>query len=66
MFEAVERVGQMVSVRRAAEMIGVTPSKLYQMIAEERFPSIQFDRCIRIELEDLRQWKAEHRMGGAQ
>ena len=48
-----------VKVRTAAELIDVSPSKMYQLVSRKVVPSIRVDDSIRIPLESLINWVKE-------
>ena len=53
-----------VKVRTAAELIDVSPSKMYQLVSRKVVPSIRVDDSIRIPLESLINWVKEREKPG--
>jgi excisionase family DNA binding protein len=43
----------------AAEAIGVSRSKLYELIAAQTIPSLRVGGCVRVPVEALRSWIAQ-------
>jgi excisionase family DNA binding protein len=46
----------------AAEMLGISRTKLYQLLARAKLPSIRVGSSLRVPLEELRQWIREQGM----
>ena len=55
-------IGELVTVRRAAEIIGVTGARIRQMITREGLPSIRLPTLV--DPEDLRRFADPPRRGG--
>ena len=48
----------------AADAIGVSRSRMYELIASEEIPSIRVGRTLRVPVEGLRQWVARRMAEG--
>lgn len=57
----------LVSARDAAQMLAVSPRKLWAMTFEEEpsLPHVRCGRLVRYSPDDLRQWIAARRQGGS-
>lgn len=51
-------------VSEAAEMLGLSRSKIYEMAAAGVIPSVRMGRALRIPREDLLAWIARNTRGG--
>ena len=49
----------LISVPRAAQMLDISKSKLYELINDGTVPAIRIGKSIRIPLDWLRKWLAE-------
>lgn len=52
------------SVREAAEICGVSPSKMYEVAKSSGFPTIMLGKRIRISAPGLRRWLEEQAQKG--
>ena len=55
--------GGLITVRRAAEFLSLSRSKLYLLMDEGRLPYVQVDRSRRIPRDVLQQFAAAHLVG---
>ena len=53
-----------VKVRKAAELIDIGPSKMYDLVNRGAIPSIRVDGAIRIPVDGLRDWVKEREEHG--
>jgi excisionase family DNA binding protein len=47
-------------VAEAADMIGVSPSKMYELLAAGTVPSVRIGCSVRVPADALKRWIAEH------
>jgi excisionase family DNA binding protein len=50
---------------QVAEALAIGRTKTYALLAEGRIPSIRIDGSIRVPIESLRRWIAEHTKEGS-
>lgn len=55
----------LVDAKVAAEMLSVSPRKLWGMTASGEIPHVRLGRCVRYPVEDLRRWVEEQTKGGS-
>ena len=50
--------------KQAAEVLGISPRKLWGLTASGRIPHIRIDRCVRYPVDDLQRWINQQKSGG--
>lgn len=53
---------RLITIVQAAEIIGLSRSKLYELLASRELPSVRIGRARRIDLADLDRFIARHRV----
>ena len=49
-----------ITVEEAARAVGIGRSKAYELCATGQWPTIRIGRAVRVPLDGLKQWMAEH------
>lgn len=49
-----------ITVEEAARAVGIGRSKAYELCATGEWPTIRIGRAVRVPLDGLKQWVAEH------
>jgi excisionase family DNA binding protein len=53
---------RLITIVQAAEIIGLSRSKLYELLASRELPSVHIGRARRIDVADLERFIARHRV----
>lgn len=52
---------RLITIADAAERLSLCRSKVYELIAEQKLPTVKIGRARRVSMEDLRTFVAQHR-----
>lgn len=55
-------MNSMISVREAAQMLGIAPSTVYRFVHQQRLPFIKIGSRVLFDLDDLSEWVREHKI----
>ncbi|MCA9232822.1 MAG: helix-turn-helix domain-containing protein [Planctomycetales bacterium] len=53
----------LVDAKEAAQLLALSPRKLWAMTASREIPHLRIGRCVRYPLDDLREWINDQKRG---
>ena len=62
-YKSYEELPLLLNVKEVAQLLGVSDSSVYELIAEEDFPSLRIGKRIVVPKEELRKWICAHTKG---
>jgi len=62
-YKSYEELPLLLNVKEVAQLLGVSDSSVYELIAEEDFPSLRIGKRIVVPKEELQKWITAHTKG---